>query len=225
MEAAGEAAAVAAAGEARQDGRNWHAWEYPGIRFNAGKEVRCRETYLSCLIGSRRCISPGSEYELGSPVVPPLPPSHPAASPVPSPSKRSIVLSRSSFRQSGFPFDCKACLRNLRRSAFLARPPDVTLPIHLPPYRLPNTSLRISHPLDRRSADPFLCFTALSLWQTRRPGPSCRRRTTLHCYICRTLAVIFKIPSISDNRRWVGTTVASAHHVFHLAAAGVTDQA
>lgn len=41
----------------------------------------------------------------------------------------------------------------------------------------------------------------------------------------RILPVIFEISSVSDNRRRTEATVASAHHVFHLAAAGVTDQA
>lgn len=47
--------------------------------------------------------------------------------------------------------------------------------------------------------------------------------TLLH--LLRILPVIFEMSSISDNRHWAETTAASAHHVFHLAAAGVTDQA
>jgi len=46
----------------------------------------------------------------------------------------------------------------------------------------------------------------------------------LHRYIGRILLVIFEIPLVSNNRRRTETTVANAHHVFHLAAAGVTDQ-
>lgn len=80
--------------------------------------------------------------------------------------KRSVVLSRSSFRQSGFPFDCKACLRSLRRSAF--PPGHLTLP-YLPTYL---TSIHLTsiyhYPLDRRSIDPVPLFR-LSLWQIR-PG-------------------------------------------------------
>lgn len=109
-----------------------------------------------------------------------------------------------SFRQSEFPFDRKTFCRNLQ-SAFprlldvSPLPPLLYVIFAIGPY------IRFGSTFFVLSALSMVCF--------------------LHRYIGRILLVIFEIPLISNNRCRAETTVASAHHVFHLAATGVTDQA
>lgn len=136
-------------------------------------------------------------YIVGQGIRARLPPSFPSS--LAFQSVPSFFLSRSSFRQSEFPFDRKASQPTI----------GLLLPVI---WRIASSS----PPRSLLSVRTFRTFFVLSVLST-----TC----FLHRYICHILLVIFEISSVSNNRRQTETTVASAHHVFHLAAAGVTDQA